>query len=251
MKRLSLLSSILFLTVGLVAQTIKTDLVYLVNEPAERTVKTPVLIMLHGYGSNETDLFDIAKTFNNKIITFALRAPITLEQGSFAWYKLNRESGQSFSYDYKQAEQAALQIKSFISNACKSYNIDSTQVYVLGFSQGAILAYDLAFRYPGNIKGILALSGRIMEESKQVKTNWKEVTKTNFFLAHGTNDAVILPVELSKAETFLKSKQCLHITSNLYDMQHSISGKELNDMRNWLDKSLVIPKKTNSVGTKH
>lgn len=232
------------LVFGSFAQTINTNLTYVVNEPAKRNPKTPVLIMLHGYGSNENDLFDLAKTFDNRFITFSLRAPIKLDNDSYAWYILNRVPGQSFTYDYKEVQESVLKIKSFISNACKAFQVDSTQVYVLGFSQGAMLSYELAFRYPKNIKGIMALSGRLMEETKKVNTNWTLASQTNYFVAHGYSDAMIKIDEQDKIETYLRSKNCQKLSIKKYEMQHTISGNELNDIRAWLLKCLTPEKKT-------
>src|SRR6478609_1153301 len=104
------------------AQTVTTSLAYVVNEPAKRNPKTPVLIMLHGYGSNENDLFDIAKTLDNRFITFSLRAPIKMDADANAWFILNRTQGQPFTYSYKEAQESVLKIKSFISNACKAFH---------------------------------------------------------------------------------------------------------------------------------
>ena len=38
------------------------DLSYLVREPQNITPETPLLILLHGYGSNEEDLFAFVPT---------------------------------------------------------------------------------------------------------------------------------------------------------------------------------------------
>jgi phospholipase/carboxylesterase len=230
-------------TFCIAAQTINTTLAHVVNEPVKRNPKTPVLIMLHGYGSNENDLFDIAKSFDSRFIAFSLRAPIKIDQDANAWFSLNRVPGQSFTYDYKEAQQSVLKIRSFISNACKAFQVDSTQVYILGFSQGAMLSYELAFRYPKTIKGIMALSGRLMEETKNINANWTIVAQTNYFVAHGYSDSMIKIEEQDKVESFLKLKNCQKLSIKKYEMQHTISGDELNDIRTWLLKCLTPEKK--------
>ena len=55
------------------AQQIKTSLVYSVNPSNGTEKRPPLLILLHGYGSNEADLFDLAKAFDPRFITIALR----------------------------------------------------------------------------------------------------------------------------------------------------------------------------------
>jgi phospholipase/carboxylesterase len=234
----------LFVLSGLVyGQKVSTSLTYVVNEPAKRTNKTPVLIMLHGYGANESDLFDIAKTFDTRFITFSLRAPIEIQGESFCWFNLIRHEGMPFTYDYKEVKEASQKVLSFISNACKAYHVDSTQVFLMGFSQGAMLSYDLALNAPKKIKGVAALSGKMMEEDKTLKTNWDQATKVKFFIGHGKSDNTIKMEEANKAIQFLKSKNVIDVTYKQYEMPHTISGDELNDMRAWLVKVISPEKK--------
>lgn len=225
------------------AQTVNTSLTYSVNLPKKQAVKTPVLIMLHGYGSNEADLFDIAKALDERFITFSLRAPNTIAENSFCWYALETVPGQERKYNYSEAKDSKAKIMSFISNACKAYKLDSTQVFIMGFSQGAIMAYDLAITSPKKIKGVLALSGRMMEESKLLKTDALQLAKVKFYIAHGNADNVIKITEAEKAVEFLKTKNVSDLVFKTYEMQHSINGKELNDIKAWLVKAITPTEK--------
>jgi phospholipase/carboxylesterase len=234
------------LSAGLFSQTIKTTLTYSVNMPLKKTIKTPVLIMLHGYGSNEADLFDIAKALDPRFITFSLRAPNTTPDGGFCWYQLDVLPDKQFRYNYEEARLSRMKILSFISNACKAYHLDSTQVFIMGFSQGSMLAYDIALSSPDKVKGILALSGRIMEESKMLQINLQKLSKVKFFIAHGNSDNIIKIKEAEKANQFLMEKQVADLTYKTYEMPHSISGKELNDLKAWLVKAITPLQKTTS-----
>jgi len=241
--RIKLVLCCTVLALLLPAQSINTTLTYSVNRPAKQSAKTPVLIMLHGYGSNEADLFEIARGLDGRFITFSLRAPYSTNEGGFCWYSLEFLPNQEFRYNYKEATESRAKILSFISNACKAYKLDSTQVFLMGFSQGAIMAYDLAIKAPSKIKGIMALSGRLMEESKQQATDWLKVAKVKMFIAHGNSDNVIKVSEAVKADEFFKSKAVKDLSYKEYEMPHSISGKELNDLKAWLVKAIAPPEK--------
>jgi phospholipase/carboxylesterase len=225
------------------SQTVNTTLTYSVNAAAKASAKVPVLIMLHGYGSNESDLFEIARGLDGRFVTFSLRAPYTTKDGGFCWYPLEFLPDQQFKYDYNAAAESRAKILSFISHACKAYKLDSTQVFIMGFSQGAIMAYDLAIKAPTKIKGIIALSGRLMEESQQQKTDWLQVDKVKIFIAHGNSDNVIKIAEAEKANAFFKEKNIKDLTYKNYEMPHSINGKELNDLKAWLVKAITPPGK--------
>lgn len=232
------------------SQTIKTDLVYKLNEPTKKTDKpAPLLLFLHGYGSNEDDLFAIAKSLDARFMFISLRAPNVIPEGGFCWYPLEFLPDQKFKYDYAKAKESRVKVLSFISNACKTYNLDSNNVFVMGFSQGAIMGYDLALAAPKKIRGVLALSGRMMEESKNLKTDWAKAAKTKYFIAHGNSDNVIKIAEADSAVKFLKSKKITDVKYTNYEMPHSINGKELNDIKSWLKKAIDPPEKTVAVPT--
>lgn len=232
------------------AQTINSTLVYKVNEASKKTDKpAPLLIMLHGYGSNEEDLFDIAKALDPRFVVISLRGPEALKDGGFGWFVLDRVGDKPFTYDYNKAKESRLKILSFISNACKTLKLDSNNVFIMGFSQGAMMGYDLALAAPKKIKGVLVLSGKLMKESKDQKTDWTKAAKTKYFIAHGNSDNVIKISEADSAVKFLKSKKISSVTFNNYEMPHSINGKELNDIKSWLKKAIDPPEKPGAVPT--
>lgn len=226
------------------AQTsaIKTDLIYKINLPVKKTVKPPLIILLHGYGSNEEDLFDIAKSFDERFITVSLRAPFLAKDLGYCWYPLDFTADKQFRHDYKSAKESRAKILSFISSFCKEYKADSTQVFLLGFSQGAIMSYDIAFFKPEKIKGVLALSGLLLEETKKIKTDALKLAKIKFFIAHGNADNVIDIKKGEDAAKFLKDKKN-NVTFKTYDMPHALVGKELNDIKDWLKSNIEKEKK--------
>ncbi|MCE3229557.1 MAG: phospholipase/Carboxylesterase, partial [Bacteroidetes bacterium] len=221
--------------------TINTDFQYKVNLPAKKTAKTPVLIMLHGYGSNEEDLFDISKSLDQRFITFSIRAPFSARDQGYCWYKIDMADGKK-THDYAQAKESRNKVLAFISAACKAYKLDSNQVFLMGFSQGAIMSCEIALSKPSKIKGVVALSGFLLDGTKQLKTDPLKMPKLKFFIGHGTQDNII---EFSKGQEtakFLTEKKA-GVTFKSYDIPHSINGKELNDLREWLASNLQKEKK--------
>src|SRR5581483_7299695 len=104
------------------SQNISTDLVYVVNKPLKKTAHPPVLIMLHGFGSNEQDIIAMAKSFDERLLTFSVRAPFQVPNSGFCWFRLDFLPNKKFTYDYNQAIQSREKILSFIRQACKAYN---------------------------------------------------------------------------------------------------------------------------------
>jgi phospholipase/carboxylesterase len=244
MKRLFAIVFLCIYSVEAVCQKINTPLVYLVKEPVKKSTKMPVLIMLHGYGSNEQDLIDLSPLLDTRFIVFSLRAPIQVSREGFAWYKMDFLKDQKFKYRYEETKLSREKILNFISKACAAYGADSNQVFVMGFSQGAILSYDLAFAAPKKVCAVLALSGRLLEETKSMKTDWLALTHVKFFIAHGDLDQVIKMTDSEKATEFLKAKKVTNLTFKKYSMAHAIEKNELTDIKQWLSDALVIKKET-------
>jgi phospholipase/carboxylesterase len=210
-------------------------LTYLVQQPRVQSVKPPLLILLHGYGSNEHDLLSMANRLPGQFTIVAARAPITLTAGSYAWYRLNMSGGKT-QYNGTEAEQARQQLLRFIETVRQTYNASS--VVLMGFSQGAIMSYSLALTQPQKIKGIIALSGRILTDVDAHLASSNELQKLKIFIGHGTSDQV-LPVANGEA-AYVKCKQLqTQVTFKEYAMGHEISFPELRDIQQWIESVLL------------
>ncbi|HSY61687.1 MAG TPA: dienelactone hydrolase family protein [Cytophaga sp.] len=243
-----IIQSILFILIysGLFSQTatVKTDLTYSVHLSKEKT-NAPIIILLHGYGSNETDLFELANGLDQRFITFSIRAPFKGSEIGYSWYDLEFLPNKQVTCNYSQLKESKAKILSFISHACSAYKADSTKVFLMGFSQGAIMAYDIALTNPKKINGAMVLSGRLLEETQKTKLDAASISKLKFFIAHGFSDNIIDIKEAEKANEFLKSKNIKDVVYKNYEMPHSISGGELNDIKKWLVKQISpAPSKT-------
>src|SRR5690606_32869739 len=86
----------------------KLALHYIVREPKKRTENTSLLILLHGYGSNEEDLFSFAAELPDELLIVSARAPQNLGYGSYAWYTIHfNNPADRFSYnqEYKKEKK--------------------------------------------------------------------------------------------------------------------------------------------------
>lgn len=231
MKFILVLMSSIILSVASDQTNTLAGLTYLVKEPVTKTDDAPLLIMLHGYGSNAQDLFGLSGYMPAKYRVLSVQAPITISQGSYAWYHLDMSGGKP-KYSFAEAEKSRKQIAQFIDEAKVKYK--SKQVHLLGFSQGAIMSYSVAFTQPEKVKSIVALSGRILQEvSSAVKPN-NQLQQLNVFIGHGKNDNV-LPISYGKEALDICTSLNVKLSYNEYNMAHEINQQELNDIVLWLN----------------
>ena len=90
---------------------------YSVHFSEEKTIRPPLLILLHGYGSNEADLFCISQKFDKRFLTISIEAPNKLGNESYCWYSIDFLPNGEFKYDYKQTSESRNKLFSFISKA--------------------------------------------------------------------------------------------------------------------------------------
>lgn len=211
----------------------KIPLVYKVRAASIKTAHPGLVIMLHGLGSNEDDMFGLATHLPKEMIVVSARAPITLAKDSYAWYKVDRSNGK-FIYDASEAERARVLISQFIDAVSKKFRIDAKRIFLLGFSQGAIMSYSVALSQPEKVKGIMALSGRLMAESRVKTGNPDKLKQLQAFIAHGTDDEILPVTDSREAAAFCTSKG-VQVLMKEYPIKHQISAQELADLLRWLN----------------
>jgi phospholipase/carboxylesterase len=209
------------------------SLEYIVREPKIKLDKNPLLLLLHGYGSNEQDLFSFAAELPDEYYIVSVRAPYNLQYGSYAWYAINFDAEQNKFSDNNQAQISRDLIAKFIDELIENYPIDATNVTLIGFSQGTILSYAVALSHPEKVQRVVAMSGYINLEILEDNYLKNSFSNLKVFASHGTADQVI-PVEWGrKAKPFLENLG-IKITYKEYPIGHGVSPQNFYDFKNWL-----------------
>jgi phospholipase/carboxylesterase len=211
-----------------------TTLEYIERLPKKLSdAPAPLLILLHGYGSNEMDLYSFAEELPDTMHIISLQAPHNLGGQSFAWYSINFDADQNKFSDLDEARVSLEKIETFVEECISSKNINPEKVFVLGFSQGAILSYALSLKTQ-NIQHVIALSGYLNEEL--IPKNM-EASTTDYFISHGSVDQVI-PVEWArKAPAFFKEHNIEHSYKE-YPVGHGVHPQNFYDFKAWIEERL-------------
>jgi len=206
---------------------------HITRESSIKDGKAPLLIMLHGYGSDENDLFSFASELPKELFIISLRAPYPLQPYGNAWYAINFDAEKGKWSDNAQAIQSRDLIAAFINEACNIYPIDKNNVTLLGFSQGTILSYAVALTYPETVKNIVALSGYINIDIISENFKNKDYSNLDFYCSHGSADQVI-PVDWARQTP--KILNSLHIKHqyNEFPVGHGVAPQNFYELRDWL-----------------
>jgi phospholipase/carboxylesterase len=209
------------------------SLEYLVREPKIKLEKNPLLLLIHGYGSNEADLFSFAAELPEEYYIVSAQAPYSLQYGSYGWFAINFDADQNKFSDNAQARSSREAIVHFIDELTQNYPIDKEKITLIGFSQGAILSYAVALSYPEKVQRVVAMSGYINTELL-IEDYLKNTFSTlKIFTSHGTVDQVI-PIEWGKkAKPFLDNIG-VNCTYKEYPIGHGVSPQNFYDFKKWL-----------------
>ncbi|WP_297511267.1 alpha/beta fold hydrolase [Flavobacterium sp.] len=209
---------------------------YLIREPYDKKTYNPVLLLLHGYGSNEEDLFSFADELPKDYYIISVRAPYSLMTGSYAWYAINFDADEKRFSDLNQARQSRDLLAEFIDEIIKSYPIDPKQVTLIGFSQGCILSYAIAVSYPEKVQRVVAMSGYFNPEIAIDEFEQNPLNELQIFASHGSADQVV-PVEWARKAAPILKELGVQIEYKEYPVGHGVAPQNFFDFKNWLEKT--------------
>ena len=206
------------------------------RNPKTPSKNPPLLLLLHGLGSNEKDLFSFAEYLDPRLLVVSPRAPIVLGDNSYSWFALNR--GQSgWTYDINDVKKSSEQVLTYIDQLVKQYDVDPEQIFIGGFSQGAIMSLTTGLNHTNKIKGIVCLSGRLYPELKPELSKINDYNNIQLFISHGQQDQVLPYADIVSDVNYLKELG-LNPMVKYYNAQHTISQDNFRDMVDWISSKL-------------
>lgn len=208
---------------------------HLVREPKIKKDKNPLLLLLHGYGSNEEDLFSFSSELPEEYYVISARAPFDMMYGSYAWYAINFDADENKFSDIGQARASRDIIANFIDELIAEYPIDAENVTLIGFSQGCILSYAVALSYPEKVQRVVAMSGYFNPEIAVDDYTENDFSKLRIFASHGTVDQVI-PVEWARKSIPMLQVLGLEIVFKEYMVGHGVAPQNFFDFKHWLSQ---------------
>lgn len=213
-------------------------LVHEILPPEKSTEKPKMILLIHGYGSHEQDLFSFADSLNDKRFIISIRGPIQLPFGGFAWYNIDFSNSPDRWTDDQQAMGSIERIEQFIKDAVEAYDLSSEDICIMGFSQGSIISYSLLFRQPSKIRSLVAMSGYIHSPLLPERSG-NDLLTSQVLMTHGTMDEVI-PIQWARRSEEVLEKLKIPHQFREYPMGHGVSPQCFQDILRWMrDKNLI------------
>jgi phospholipase/carboxylesterase len=217
--------------------TKKLSLDHLVQFPASQqdsdaSFRYPTILTLHGRGSNERDLIELAAYLPTGLLWISPRAPLLLGPDSYEWYRV-RQIGNP---EPDQVMTALDTIEHFIEEIFSAYPVHPEKLFLLGFSQGSILSMCYTLSHPSRIAGVIAQSGYI-PKGMNLEIDEEEIKSKPFLLTHGKQDTLI-PIEWGRLTRDMLQSLGVDLTYHEFQMGHQVSMESLVIISAWLEKQL-------------
>jgi phospholipase/carboxylesterase len=179
------------------------------------------MILLHGRGADADNILPLADSFCDS--SFYIAAP---QATNNAWYPFTFLSPEERNEPWLTS--AVTMIKRLIDGI--AVHIPSNKIYIMGFSQGACLALEVAAQYAIQYAGIAAFSGGLIGEKIRPEKYQGNFAGTKVFIGNSDNDPHI-PLLRSKESGEIMKQLGAEVTFNVYPgMQHTIIPQEIEDV---------------------
>lgn len=209
------------------ARAAADELTYLVHEPAKISDHPPLIVVLHGSGADENDMISLWPQLPDTFVVVSPRAPFADAGGGYRWYR----KGMPVDADIRFSRD---RIDALVDAATRKFHADPKRIFVAGFSQGAVMVYQIVLHEPGRFRGAAVLSGSLFAFDRSelsARTDW---TGESFFVGHGTADERIPFASATAARAELDRLGVPNEFHAYPGMHHETGDREISDLNTWL-----------------
>lgn len=206
---------------------------------------TAAVIWMHGLGADGSDFVPIVRELNltgcpgiRFIFPNADSIPVTINGGYVmpAWYDI---LGMDLVRKEDEAglRKSQQQIEALIKREIDR-GISAEKIILAGFSQGCAMTLQTGLRFSHKLAGLMCLSGYLPLQGSVSAEHHAANKATPIFMAHGRGDGVVTIDRAEKSRDFLLELG-YNIEWHEYLMQHSVCEEEIDDIGNWLQRTLA------------
>ena len=207
---------------------------FLQREPAAPGAEPWLLVLMHGVGSNEQDLFGLAAYVPAHFHVLSLRAPYPMGVQAHAWFQFTVDTNGTRHINVAQERAAREQLERTVAQAQNELGIAPERTVLGGFSQGGIMALSTLLTRPATLRAAMVWHSRLLPEVRSLQAPAEQFAGKSLWISHGTYDNVI---PLTSAHTMRDHVQALPLALEYreYASAHEIRPDELQASMAWLD----------------
>jgi phospholipase/carboxylesterase len=206
------------------------------HRPAAATQAEPwLLVLMHGVGSNEHDLFGLAPHVPANFHVLSLRAPYVLGPQSFAWFEFSVTAQGGRLINEAQEQASRVVVAQTVEAAAQQLGIPPQRVVVGGFSQGGIMSLSLLLTQPQLMQAAMVLHSRLLDQVLPQLVAPAQLEGKQLWLSHGTRDQVIALANAHRVRDLVKTLPIV-LRYTEFPNAHEITPPELSQAMAWLQQ---------------
>jgi phospholipase/carboxylesterase len=199
----------------------------------EDSASLPLVLALHGRGSDSNDLAELAPMIDGGYRFIFPDAPFAFEptpgiRYGFSWF----DGWPARKNSIAGARELLL---AFITELIARYPTPAGQIVLIGFSQGGMMSLDVGFRVEPPIAGVAVMSGALFEDDMP---DFALGPQMPVLIVHGTDDDVI-PVSAARRTRRVLEDSGLDPDYEEFPMGHQVSQESMRRVAGFLRKCLV------------
>jgi phospholipase/carboxylesterase len=171
-------------------------------QPRSGGAPRQIVLLLHGYGSSGSDMISLAPHWQDALPDALFLAPHAPQRcgmmaAGYQWWGLSGLAPQALAAG---AASAAPSIDAFIDRKLAQYGLTETDLALVGFSQGTMMALHIGLRRARRVAAVVGYSGMLTGAAELAR---QEIEKPPVLLVHGAADPVVPLAALHEAESQL------------------------------------------------
>jgi phospholipase/carboxylesterase len=197
-----------------------------------------IVVLCHGYGGNGKDISILANNWRRFLPEATFLCPNAPEickvnPLGYQWFDLTKEEDEIILEKSLVSEE---KLNIFLDQALDNFQLDSSKLSLVGFSQGCMMIIQTALKRKNKINCLLGYSGKIINKQH---LNDKIISKPKIFLMHGDRDTIVSPIHLLEAKEFFIQRS-MNIKTKLFkNCEHQISVEGSSFGLKFLRKNLL------------
>jgi len=202
-------------------------------EPMNGSKPSQIIIFMHGWGADSSDLVELAWQISQRIKTAAFFLPdgpsiCGLNPLGREWFDIDDKTNGPL--------KAETVINTALDEAIHEFELPTASIAVIGFSQGGMMALHCGLRRP-EIGVVVSLSGSLLlyDDLAQQVDNKKYPP---VLLVHGTDDVVVPFIMQEKSKAILDSLGVEVDVVVCHQLGHGINQVGISAAINFLEKYL-------------
>ncbi len=199
----------------------------------------PAIFAMHGWGSNAMDLQGLAPFIaDGRFLVICPQGAVEVEIGAingYGWYPMKLGTQP----DPDKVDTAVANLSDFIGEACDRYPVDRDRTVVAGFSQGGMMAYSLAVRWPERFAALVGISTAFPERLTGLAGDRAALARMPAIVQHGRADQAI---EIARARKSVEALRELgvNVTWREYDCGHEVAADGIRDLSRFLERHVPV-----------